>query len=732
MIILNFITDANGNTDWFAIIISIAVLVIVFFVSREINSWYWRLNDSIKNQEEQIRLLKKIAGEKETEDDKSTENINKIFLIVVMCCSTISSYAQTIDGGNGYSIMLCSDSTVWAVGYNGIGLLGDSTTIDKFVPVQTLGLVNITSVTTGYIHSLALKNDGTVWAWGANSFGQLGNGQTSLRIAPIQTGLTNTIAISTGLEHSLGLKSNGTVWTWGKNGKGQLGDGTGILPFSSTPIQVVGLGGSGFLTDIIYISGGEKHSLALKNDSTVWVWGWNGTGQLGINTTVGKNTPVKVLGLGGTNFLDNIIAISGGSGHSLALKSDGTVWAWGYNNKGQLGDSTTATRLTPVKTYSLTNIVAIAAGDDYSMALRNDGTIWMWGTNGIGQLGDGTITTKIIPIQVLSLSNIIAIATGYDFNLAMRDDNTFWAWGKNNFGQLGNGTMIDRLIPIQMIATSAFIPDAISICEGESINFTNTTIGATSYNWQENGITFSTAIDTLRIFNLVGTYTISLIAYSESCNGNNLSDTSSIIITVNPLITMDLGNVTVCSEDSILIFGTYQQLASTYYDSLTTPNGCDSIIQITLTVNPLPTVSFAGLDSLYCVNSSADTLTGSPLGGVFTGTTGGVFDPLLTGTFAITYSYVDANGCTATQSQDVTVISCTGIENIRFNDFKIYPNPSTGIINIQTDKQIQISNTLGRVIYNGNDNQIDLSEYGKGVYFVKVGAVIKKLVITNP
>ncbi len=710
-------------------IFSIVIFLIAFFVFRRINLWYWKIDEFKKAQDEQIRLLKKIAGEEADKNERS-ENFDKIFsLITLMCCFSITGYAQTIDGGSQHSIMICTDSTIWAVGYNGIGLLGDSTTINSLTIVPTLGLTSVVSVSSGYIHNLALEDNGIVWAWGANSFGQLGNGQTSLSIIPIQTGINNIIAISAGSEHSLALKNNGTVWAWGKNSNGQLGDGTGILPFSSNPIQVVGLAGLGFLSGIVDIDNGNKHSLALKNDSTIWAWGANGTGQLGDNTTASKNTPIKVKGIGNIGYLNDIIKISGGVGHSLALKSDSTVLAWGLNTWGQLGNGGTNTEETPILIAGLANIINIDAGENYSLALRSDGTVWAWGNNGIGQLGNGTTVTSKTPIQVLGLTNIIEIGTGYDFNLALKDDNTIWVWGKNDDGQLGDGTTINRLIPVQMASASAFMVSATNICLGESIVFTNTTIGATSFNWQIDGITFSMGIDTLKTFNVAGTYTVSLIAYSEDCVGNNISDTSNIIITVDSLVITNLDDNTVCNGDSILIFGVYQQTPGIYYDSLSTQQGCDSIIQITLTVNLLPIVNFTGLDSVYCNGDILDTLTGLPSGGIFSGITGNTFDPSTTGTFTISYSYTDINGCSDTESQDAIVTTCTGIEGLRFNDFKVYPNPSTGIVNIQTDKQVEIINTLGQII--STEHSIDLSEYGSGIYFVKSGTTVKKLIITK-
>ncbi|MCP4546611.1 MAG: hypothetical protein GY835_09125, partial [bacterium] len=325
------------------------------------------------------------------------------------------------------------------------GKLGDGTTTEQHVPVQVSGLMEVTAMAAGQAHSLALKSDGTVWAWGNNAFGQLGDGTTTDRHTPVQvSGLAGITAIAGGYFHSLALKSDGTVWAWGNNAHGELGDGT--TTNRHIPVQVSGL------TGVTAIAGGQYHSLALKSDGTVWAWGNNYTGQLGDGTTTDRYTPVQVSGLTG------VTAIAGGYFHSLALKSDGTVWAWGDNDNGELGDGTTTIRLTPVQVSSLTGVIAIAGGSNHhGLALKSDGTVWAWGYNAYGQLGDGTTTSRSSPVQVSGLTGVTVIAGGSVHSLALKSDGTVWAWGKNGYGQLGDGTTTDRSLPAQVSGLTGVI-----------------------------------------------------------------------------------------------------------------------------------------------------------------------------------------------------------------------------------------------------------------------------------
>jgi uncharacterized protein (TIGR03437 family) len=299
-----------------------------------------------------------------------------------------------------HSLALKNDGTVCAWGDNGRGQLGDGTTTSRSTPVQVrvqvsgqsglTGLSGVVAVAGGSAFNLVLRNDGTVWAWGANDWAQCGDGTHIDRSTPVQvSGLSGVAAVAAGGTHGLALKNDGTLWAWGYNGDGELGDGTTTSRIA--PVQVSGLGG------VVAVAAANAHSLAVKNDGTLWVWGSNGYGQLGDGTTTNRVTPVQV------KPLSSVVAIAAGTAHSLAVKNDGTVWAWGDNGNGQLGDGIIAItrRNIPVQVSGLSAVVAVAAGTGHSLAVKNDGTVWAWGYNDDGELGDGTTTQRNTPVKTL-------------------------------------------------------------------------------------------------------------------------------------------------------------------------------------------------------------------------------------------------------------------------------------------------------------------------------------------
>jgi ELWxxDGT repeat protein len=341
----------------------------------------------------------------------------------------------------------------WAWGLNDGGQLGDGkvgTTYTRASVGRTTGLTNTTAIDGGEAFGVALLQNGTVSTWGANQQGQLGDGTTTNRATPAQVaGLSNVVAVEAGASHVLALKSDGTVWSWGANAHGQLGNNS--TTNRSTPAQITAL------TNIVAIAAGDAHSLALRNDGTVWAWGRNERFELGVSPNTNRLQPVQVPGV------TNARALTAGSWHSLALLANGTVMAWGSNQFGQLGISTTSgsDALPQAVSSSLTDIVQLAAGGLHSLARKSDGSVWAWGYNLEGQVGattpvcirstsTGDIPCARTPVQVTGLSNTRSIAAGGRASYAVGSDGTAWAWGLNGQGQLGDGTFIYRAVPTRV------------------------------------------------------------------------------------------------------------------------------------------------------------------------------------------------------------------------------------------------------------------------------------------
>lgn len=304
-------------------------------------------------------------------------------------------------------------------------------------PVPVKGLTGTVAVAAGNLSSVALKQDGTVWAWGANYRCQLGDGTIPIRSnVPLEIhGLSGVVAISGSWEHALVLRNDGTVWGWGFGGFGQLGNGGESN--SCVPVQAQGL------ADVVAIATGFYHSLALERNGTVWAWGDNSAGQLGNFSPGRSNVPIQVSGV------SEVVAIASAGMFCLALRSDGSLWAWGSNDHGQLGDGTTETRVLPVCLQGIDHLKAIACGWEYALAVRDDGSLWAWGANGDGQLGIGTYVDSLLPNEVQGLQGIVAAAGGSGHSLALEGDGTLWVWGRNYSGQLGTGNTEGSSVPVK-------------------------------------------------------------------------------------------------------------------------------------------------------------------------------------------------------------------------------------------------------------------------------------------
>lgn len=352
------------------------------------------------------------------------------------------------------------DAGLWGCGYGGGGLQGNNATANYSSPIQVGTLNTWKQVNAnGSATALGVKVDGTLWAWGANSQGAVGNGTTTSVSSPVQIGLLNNWKqVSSSALHSAAIKTDGTLWTWGFNNGGQLGNNTQTS--SNSPIQIGGLTTwKQVSVNGIYVpASGQSYfyTTAIKTDNTLWAWGVNSSGQLASGSTGYYSSPIQV------GSLNTWRQISTGVYHAAAIQQNGTLWTWGFNNYGQLGTGVVNTSYSsPVQVGALTSWVQVACGYNTTYGIQSNGTLWAWGLNLAGQLGNGNSTANYSsPIQVGSLTNWKLIATSGataplsaaqgGSAMAIKTDGTLWAWGNNQYGQLGQGVTTYYSSPVQV------------------------------------------------------------------------------------------------------------------------------------------------------------------------------------------------------------------------------------------------------------------------------------------
>ena len=390
---------------------------------------------------------------------KSTTDIP--FALAATATSGLSVSYQIVAGGTVASV---AGSTVTLSGTAGVVTVkaaqpGNGGSIGAAAPAwQTFA---VAAANSGFVQLassksndtvLGIRADGTLWGWGVNGSGQLGDGSTTLRRTPVKIGTATTwSSVSAGGSHTVALQADGTMWAWGLNSTGQVGDTT--ITQRNAPVQI-GTGAQiGVTKTWVSATAGTNHCVAIASDGTIWAWGSNGSGQLGQGTTdaLVHPTPVQIGAL--TTWQTAAGALSAGGDFTLALQTDGKIYAWGLNSSSQLGDATTTTRSTPTVIGTATTWSKLAAGFAFSAALRSDGTLWTWGSDASSQLGDGSLVTRNAPAQVGTATNWQNLSAGTLHVLARRSDNTLWSWGGNASGQLGQGFadgVVRANVPVQI------------------------------------------------------------------------------------------------------------------------------------------------------------------------------------------------------------------------------------------------------------------------------------------
>jgi alpha-tubulin suppressor-like RCC1 family protein len=353
-----------------------------------------------------------------------------------------------------HTLAIKKDGSLWAWGYNANGQLGVGDSTDRFSPQQVGAATNWVAVAAGLYHSLGIQADGTLYAWGYNLFWQLGRIDQTDRFTPTMVvAQPKWRSVAAGDQHSLGIATDGSLYYWGS------GPGIGVnhpLGNNSDPLQTPTKVNAD--TDWVAIAAGRKHSLALKANGSLWAWGANDHYQLGVITTPTipsfESSPTQ-LGLGNNGIV--YMAVACGYYHTLALMTDGSLIAWGDNTYGQLGVGNTVPGMFLQRVGTDNNWVAVAAGQYHSLALKADGSLYAWGRNNGGQLGQGNTTQQNSPQLVGTGYVAVARGEGAYQVMAIKKNGSLWCWGSNWFGQLGLGDAgegtpsgPDRLSPTQL------------------------------------------------------------------------------------------------------------------------------------------------------------------------------------------------------------------------------------------------------------------------------------------
>jgi alpha-tubulin suppressor-like RCC1 family protein len=334
---------------------------------------------------------------------------------------------------------------LYAWGSNQFFEIGNSSGVYYSSPIQVGSLTTWKQVSGSGYTAVGVKIDGTLWSWGRNHVGQMGINNTVNYSSPVQVGsLTNWKLVATfcgysGPSTQFAIQTNGTLWAWGDNSVGQLGIGTIAATQYSSPVQI------GALTNWKQVSSGAFYTAATKTDGTLWTWGTNTYGQLGNGTIVYYSSPIQV------GSLTNWKQVACGGNFIAAIKTDGTLWTWGINTAGQLGNGTVNIYYSsPIQVGSLTNWQQVSCGYN-TYAIRTDGTLWGWGGDGKGQIAAADSTDHSSPIQIGSLNNWKQVSGGLNAFFAIKTNGTLWSCGYGVHGQLGNGTVnINYSSPIQI------------------------------------------------------------------------------------------------------------------------------------------------------------------------------------------------------------------------------------------------------------------------------------------
>lgn len=377
------------------------------------------------------------------------------FLFLFICLQIQAQCWRTVSPGTMHTVAVKTDGTLWTWGFNGYGQLGDNTAVDKHIPTQIGTDHDWVSAKAGSHYCLAQKSDGSLWAWGMNFYGQCGIPSNPGNILiPTRIGTATDWQFYTAAsQHTIAIKNNGTLWIWGYNDHGMLG--TGTTGSVMTPTQI------GTDTDWKSATGGNSHTIALKTNGTIWTWGFNSVGQLGNGSYFDSNyTPTQV----GTDNDWKLLGDGINNAFNVVIKNDGSMWSFGGNSYGNLGTGLATSSPEPIRIGTENNWDAVSLGAYSAFAHKTDGSMWSWGYNEYSSLGIGTNTNVNVPTRIGTDNDWMTFDSGSGHTMALKTNGVLWTWGSNSAGYLGNDTTTPSNFPIQIncvpLATVAFNADS--------------------------------------------------------------------------------------------------------------------------------------------------------------------------------------------------------------------------------------------------------------------------------
>ena len=329
---------------------------------------------------------------------------------------------------SGYVIQ--TDNSLWIWGWNSRDHVGEGSVVNRVTTKKIME--GVAFVSSQEAHAAAIKTDGSLWAWGSNGHGQIGDGTQTDRPTPAQI-MTEVAAVSLGAHQTAAIKTDGSLWVWG-------GD------YDLVPKKI--------MDDVAAVSVGWGYTMAIKTDGSLWAWGYNFSGQVGDGTTTDRSVPIKIM--------DGVASVLAGYARTMAIKTDGSLWAWGANYRGQVGDGTRTDRYAPVKIMDgVASISRDSEFENQTTAIKTDGSLWAWGSNGRGQIGDGTTTDRYVPVKVMD--GVASVSSGYGYTMAIKTDGSLWAWGGNILGVATTNKLIPAKVMDGVASVSAVESHATAI-----------------------------------------------------------------------------------------------------------------------------------------------------------------------------------------------------------------------------------------------------------------------------